>query len=117
METWQAILVALAALVTGLLIPVLVQLRATLRLVGDAAHRIDHLAGRLDAEAMNSLIEGTHELADGVHRMKNALSVASAIGAAVGPAVAAFTHGLAERRADAVNEPTNGTVHGGSHEP
>lgn len=107
----------LAAILVGVTIPALVQLRATLRSLDQAlqrsggrldealdattavAVRIDALATRLEAGGrLDQLFEGVASVSRTVGQLKDSVRVASAVGAAVGPAIAAAIHAFREDR-------------------
>jgi len=121
----QTALVVLAAVLVGGTIPVLVQLRATLRATqkmvqtvgaradvalseaGAAAARIDSLVVRLDGgERVEQLIDGVAAVGYMAKELRRSLKIASALGAAVGPAVAAATHALQAGRGPAAPVPS-----------
>lgn len=123
MEALALVLVALLALLIGAAIPVLVQLRATLREVAGAAaqtrvavEEIRRLAAELQGSgaATRELLGSAADLAAALQRLKGSVTLASAVGAAVAPAVAAFVktmrEGGSEDSADGVAriEPQNG---------
>jgi hypothetical protein len=115
MESWATALVVLAAVLVGAAIPVLVQLRATLRTMektlqrsgarieealgatAAAAAKIDGLVARLEQEGrIDQLVDGAAAVSGMVTQLRDTLRVASAVGAAVGPAVAAAVHAFRE---------------------
>ena len=117
MESWGIALVVLAAVLVGVAIPVLVQLRATLRALEKtlqhsgarleealgattaAAGRIDALVGRLEQGGrIEQLVDGVAAVSRMVGQLRDTVRVASAVGAAVGPAVAAAVHAFREDR-------------------
>lgn len=108
MEAWQGMILALGALVVGALLPVLVQLKLTLRSLGATgdrlaaeagaalaaltatAQRLDRLTARLEeGRRVETLLDGVDALSATIARLNDAARVASALGAAVGPALAA----------------------------
>jgi len=104
MEAYQAVLVAVAALLVGVLIPVLFQLVLTLRAVravveqaGPAlasitatAERLERLTARLEEGGrVDRALEAVDSLSTTVGKLQETARMASAIGAAVIPAVAA----------------------------
>jgi hypothetical protein len=110
-------LVVLAAVLVGAAVPVLVQLRATLRAMEKtlqrsgagldeatgatmaAAARIDALVVRLEAGGrIEQFLDGVTAVSRTVSQLRDTLRVASAVGAAVGPAVAAAVHAFREDR-------------------
>jgi len=123
-ESWGTALVVLAALLVGAAIPVLVQLRTTLRTMektlrlsgaqldealgatSSAARRIDALVERLeDGGRIEQLVDGVAAVSRMVSQLRDTARVASAVGAAVGPAVAAAVHAFREDRVVATPAP------------
>jgi len=124
MESWGIALVVLAAVLVGAAIPVLVQLRGTLRAMektlhrsgaqldealgasAAAARRIDALVVRLEEGGrIEQFLEGVGALSRTVSQLRDTVRVASAVGAAVGPAVAAAVHAFREHR-EVATKPT-----------
>lgn len=116
-ESLGTALVVLAALLVGAAIPVLVQLRTTLRTMEKtfrrsgaqldealgattaAAGRIDALVLRLEKDGrIEQLVDGVAGVSRMVSQLRDTVRVASAVGAAVGPAVAAAVHAFREDR-------------------
>lgn len=119
METWQTLLVVLAALLAGALLPAIVQLWLTLRSLGAAAERasaqaqqalvavtstaqrIDRLTERLEqGQHVEHLLAGIDSLSRTVVQLHDTVRVASALGAAVGPAIGAAVHAWRATRPD-----------------
>jgi hypothetical protein len=137
MESWGIALVVLAALLVGAAIPVLVQLRATLRAMEKtlqhsgarldqalgattaAAGKIEALVVRLEEGGrIEQLVDGVAAVSRMVNQMRDTLRVASAVGAAVGPAVAAAVRAFREDREEAAPAPLNADeVDSGAVEP
>jgi uncharacterized protein YoxC len=112
--TWQIIAVVLLAVLVGAVVPVLVQLRRTLRSAegfldttapklhraleegGAAAERINGLAKSLerDAEGLQVFPDAAAGLGRSLMRAQESLRVMTAVGAAVGPAIAAGLRAL-----------------------
>lgn len=128
MESWEVALVVLAAVLVGAAIPVLVQLRATLRAMEktlqragprldealgatvSAAGRIDALVVRLEEGGrIEQLVDGVAAVSRMVSQLRDTIRVASAVGAAVGPAVAAAVHAFREDREAATPTPPQAT--------
>jgi hypothetical protein len=124
MEGWGMALVVLAAVLVGAAIPVLVQLRSTLRAMEKtlqrsgarldealgattaAAGRIDALVVRLEEGGrIEQLVDGVAAVSRMVSQLRDTVRVASAVGAAVGPAVAAAVHAFREDREVATPTP------------
>jgi hypothetical protein len=135
-ETWAAALVVLAAILVGVAIPVLVQLRATLRaaeaVLQRSGPRLDEAmaattaaAGRIAAVVhrleeggrIEGLLDGLAALSHAMIQLKDTLRVASAIGAAVGPAVAAAVHAFTEDRPQPPVSSGDGVHAAEQHEP
>lgn len=107
--TWQIIGMILLAIIVGALIPVLVQLRKTLRAaetvlgstgpkidktldeVSEAAARINQVGRTLerDAEGLRVFTDAAANLGKSLKQAHDSLRVVTAIGAAVGPAITA----------------------------
>jgi len=117
-------LVVLAALLVGASIPALVQLRATLRAMektfersgarldealgatSAAAGRIDALVVRLEEGGrIEELVDGIAAVSRMVAQLRDTVRVASAVGAAVAPAVAAAINAFREDRDVAEADP------------
>ncbi len=126
-ESWGIALVVLVALLVGAAIPVLIQLRATLRAVektvqrsgakldealaatSSAATRVDALVARLEEGGrIEQLVDGVAATTRMVTQLRETVRVASALGAAVGPAVAAAVHAFREDREAAPAAPLHG---------
>lgn len=133
METWQAIMLAIAALLAGALLPAVVQLWLSLRSVGRAseqvaadarqalaavtatAERLDRLSARLEeGRHVEHLLHGVDALSRTAARLDDATRVASALGAAVGPAVAAALRSWSATRPGGT-ETTEDAGDGGLH--
>ncbi len=137
MGSWGIALVVLAAVLVGAAIPVLVQLRATLRAMERtlqrsgvrfdealgattaAAGRIDALVVRLEEGGrLEQFVDGVAAMSRMVNQLRDTVRVASAVGAAVGPAVAAAVHAFREDREVATPTPLQGTeVDSGAVQP
>lgn len=114
MESWQLALLVLVALLVGAFLPVLFQARATLRAaerhfnsrkLGEtlddlhaAARGFRVLGQRLEGadKEIGEIIEAVRELGQVAAKVRGSMKVASAIGAAVGPAIAAAMRALQE---------------------
>jgi hypothetical protein len=136
MESWGIALVILAAVLVGAAIPVLVQLRATLRAMEKtlqrsgarldealgattaAAGRIDALVVRLEEGGrVEQLLDGLTAVSGMVSQLRDTVRVASAVGAAVGPAVAAAVRAFREDREVAAPAPLHDEVDSEAGEP
>ena len=114
----------LAAVLLGAAIPVLVQLRATLRAMEKAlqrsgarldealgatttaAGRIDRLVVRLEEGGrIEQLVDGIAAVSRMMSQLRDTVRVASAVGAAVGPAVAAAVRAFREDHEVATHTP------------
>jgi len=137
MEGWGIALVVLAAVLLGAAIPVLVQLRTTLRAMEKAlqrsgarldealgatttaAGRIDRLVVRLEEGGrIEQLVDGIAAVSRMMSQLRDTVRVASAVGAAVGPAVAAAVRAFREdREVAAATAPLHDGVDSGAGEP
>jgi|SRR5262245_36304986 len=115
--TWQVLGMILLAIIVGALIPVLLQLRKTLRAaetvlgstgpkidqtleeVREAASRINRLGRSLerDAEGLRVFTDAAANLGKSVKQAHDSLRMVTAVGAAVGPAIAAGLRSLFAR--------------------
>ncbi len=124
MESWQVVLLALGALLAGALLPVIVQLWLSLRAAGAAAsrltsdaasalaaltataQRLDRLTARLEeGRRVDRLLEGVDSLAGTLVRVNDATRLASALGAALGPAITAAVRSWTTAQPDDGVEP------------
>ena len=112
--TWQIVGIVLIAILVGALIPVLVQLRKTLRAaetvlsstgpnidrtleeVREAASRINQVGRSLerDAEGLRVFTDAAANLGKSLKQAHDTLRTVTAVGAAVGPAIAAGLRSL-----------------------
>jgi uncharacterized protein YoxC len=88
MESLEVVKVVLLALVVGAALPLAVQLWITLRSVRQAIDRAGHGIDRTLRDVAETSAE-LRELAASVQQLRSSVRMASAIGAAVGPAVVA----------------------------
>lgn len=117
----------LAAVLTGAVLPVLFQLRASLRVFTEQAksanesfkatsaqvqrttERFEQTAiglERTNREAL-AILEEAHEMLAALNRLRSSVSVASAVGAALAPAAVAAYRSFSERREAATSESHN----------
>jgi hypothetical protein len=115
MESWSLVIAVLAAVLVGALVPVLIQLRSTLRVlettllrtsgrldealvtVAAATGKIELLTSRLiEGGQLERLVQDVSALSRLASQVGDVVRVASAVGAAVGPAVAAGLRALRE---------------------
>jgi hypothetical protein len=121
METWELTIVVLASVLVGALLPVLFLLTATLaavrRRIAENATRFDvtlerfHVvSGRLESASRGlegseaevaRLVQVSGSLADRLAQAEKAVKVATALGNAIGPAVAAFVQGITQHHQSA----------------
>ena len=114
MQSWQMVVLVLLAVLVGAALPALLQLWVTLRTarsvldtgghrldralaeVTGTASRIGHVADELDGSVkrVEIFLTATSNLAGSLQVLSDRIRVASAIGAAVGPAVAAVLRGF-----------------------
>jgi hypothetical protein len=138
-ESWGIVVVVLSAVLVGAAIPTLVQARATLRALesllrrsgprldealgaaAGAAGRLDGLVARLERGGrIEQLVEGVAVVSRTVSQLRNTIRVASAVGAAAGPAIAAAVHAFRDgnEAAPSVPSPIDDVETGaGSSEP
>jgi len=115
MDAWQAVMMTLAAVVVGALVPALVQLSLTLRSVRLAAdrsgpalvaitataERLEQVAVRLQqGERVEHLLESIDSLARTLDRFHDTARIMAAVGASVGPAVSAGVRAWRASRQD-----------------
>jgi hypothetical protein len=124
MESWQVAMVTVAALLAGALIPVLFQVVLTLRAVRAAAEqagpalvalkataeRLEWLSARIgEGGRVDRALEAIDGLSQTVGKLQETARLASTVGAAVVPAVAAAVHAWRAAREDdgAAEEPSD----------
>lgn len=106
LDAWQVALLALVALFVGLTIPVLLQLRSTLKEIRSAARdlkptlqdarvsarRIEHLTRGVEGreQSVAEVLDSAGDLARALDRLKDTTRVATAVGASVAAAVKSF---------------------------
>jgi hypothetical protein len=124
MEGWQVVLLVIGALLAGALLPAIVQLWLSVRAVGASAERLasdagaalaavtatarrlDRLTAKLEEERrLDTILEGIDSLSHTIVRLNDALRVASALGAAVGPAISAAVRSWNAAHPDGVTGP------------
>lgn len=129
MESWGIALVVLSAVLVGAAIPVLVQFRATLRAMEKTlqrsgarfdealgatvgtAQRIDAFLVRLEGGGrIERLVDDVAAVSRMVSQLRDTVRVASAVGAALGPAAAAAVHAFREDRPAAPPTPLHGAA-------
>ncbi len=118
--TWQLFTVVLLAVLVGAVVPVLMQLRRTLKSaenvlestgpkldrtldeVGEAAARINRLGKSLerDAEGLQVFTDAAAGLGRSLKQAQESLRIMTTVGAAVGPAIAAGLRALFTRESD-----------------
>ena len=130
LATWQLIVVVLLAVLVGALVPALIQLRRTLKSaenvlqataprldrtldeVSEAAARINRLGNTLerDAEGLRVFTDAAAGLGRSLKQAQKSLHLMTAVGAAVGPAVAAGLRSLFGAGTDDEPETSSGSV-------
>jgi len=125
MDAWQAVTLAVVALLVGALLPAVVQLALALRAlrataaradgalaaVTSTAQRLDRLAARLEeGDRIEHFLQGVDALSRTASHLLDGARLASAVGAAVGPAVGAAVRSWRESRSDGAQQGTNGTT-------
>jgi len=89
MSGWAVAVVVLVAVLVGAWIPVAVQLLLTLRSANRVLGELSHTAKSLDGA-----VKDIEQLTHAASQLQGSLRLVSAIGAAVGPAVAALIQSL-----------------------
>ena len=140
--TWQIVAMVLLAVLVGALVPVLLQLRRTLQSaetvlnatgprvdrtldeVKEAAARINRLGRSLeqDAAGLHAFADAAAGLGRTLRQAQETLRLTTAVGAAVGPAIAAalralFPSGRGGEASEAGNGPDEPGVTGGARGP
>ena len=106
MDAWQAVVLAVVALLVGALLPALVQLTLALRAVRGTAERVDRLTARLEeGDRVDHLLQAIDSLSRMVTRLQETTRVAAAVGAAVGPAVGAAVRAWRSSQGDGASPP------------
>lgn len=108
-ESLGIALVVLAALLVGAAIPVMVQLRGTLRTMEkgvaetmETIKRVDTIVAKVEREGrIEEIVDGMAAASKLVSQLRGSVRVASAIGAAVGPAIASAVNAFREDRDEA----------------
>jgi uncharacterized protein YoxC len=116
MEPWTVVLLILLAVLVGLLVPVLIQLRKTLKSAGDwlerlgpqvdgtltevqkAARRINDAGSGLEqsAKRAKSVLDVAGDIGQTLQKVNRSLRTAAVVGTAVGPAIAAAVRAFTE---------------------
>jgi hypothetical protein len=105
-DTWQAVMLAVVALLVGALLPALVQLTLALRAVRATAERLDRITARLEeGDRVDHALEAIDSLSRMVTRLQETTRVAAAVGAAVGPAVGAAVRAWRASQGDGASSP------------
>lgn len=120
MDTWQAVMLAVVALVVGALLPALSQLSPALRAWRATAERTDRALVAITATAerlnrftarleeggrLDHALEAIDSLSRMVTRLQETTRVAAAVGAAVGPAVGAAVRSWRASQGDDASPP------------
>jgi hypothetical protein len=96
----------LIAVLAGAAIPLLFQLWVTLQSARRVAERLDRVTARLEeGQRLEELVQAVDGLTSAARQIGNGVKVASAIGAAIGPAAAAAIQSWRASQKDAVEEP------------
>ncbi|QQR91005.1 MAG: hypothetical protein IPJ88_04540 [Myxococcales bacterium] len=124
MVGWETVLVVLAALFVGAMLPVLLQLYVTLASVRKELRKSSKHATRVFDEAHETLVQASalvkhisshkedfsqlahsvNEVTRMVNQLKSTITIASAAGAAIGPAVQAFVKSMHDCSAEQCEE-------------
>ena len=93
MEEWGVAVAILIAVLAGAAIPLLFQLWMTLQSARRVAERLDRVTARLEeGQRVEELMSAVDGLTRAARQIGDGVKVASAIGAAIGPAAAAAIH-------------------------
>lgn len=128
-EAWQAILLVLLALVVGIAVPVLLQLRRTLRRLerfldetgprlnrtldqtDEAAARIDRIGAEVEdsLRGLRDLAGAASGLGSALRQVQDSARAIASIGGALGPAIVAAVRALFAPAPDDARDPTDAT--------
>jgi hypothetical protein len=97
MDNWQVALTVILAILTGVLIPAIVQLQRTLRTIQKFVET--------NSEPVESFLASLDDVGKSVRQIRTAVRAASVVAAAVGPAIATA---IRANREHATNGATNG---------
>jgi hypothetical protein len=125
MEAWQAVTLAVVALLVGMTLPALVQLSLALRAlrtttaradaalvaVTSIAQRLDRMTARLEeGDRLDRLLAGVDTLSRAASHLADGVRFASAVGAALGPAVGAAVRSWHDTRPAGAQQGTDGAA-------
>jgi len=125
MDAWQAVTLAVVALLAGALLPVLVQLALALRAlrataaradaaltaITSTAQRVDRMAATLEqGDRLDRLLAGVDTLSRAAAHLVDGVRFASAVGAAVGPAAMAAVRSWNDSRPAGAQQGANGAT-------
>lgn len=125
MDAWQAVTLAVVALLAGALLPALVQLTLALRAwrataaradaalgaITATAQRVDRMTARLEeGDRLDRLLAGVDALSRAASHLVDGLRLATAVGAAVGPAVGAAVRSWHDARPAGVQQGAGGAA-------
>ena len=117
MEGWQVVVVILAAVLVGALLPVLFQVYATLRAIRTnverlgprventlgEVHEVTERVNRTTAgieegvDQMRAVVSKAGEVTKSFHKIRRSLRTGAAVGGAVGPAIVAAVRALSDK--------------------
>lgn len=90
MQAWSVVVPILVAVLAGAAIPLLFQLWATVRSARRVVDRMDRVTARLDeGQRLDELIAAIDGVTRAAKQLGEGVKIASAVGAAIGPAAAA----------------------------
>jgi uncharacterized protein YoxC len=125
-DPWTVVGVVLLGVLVGAVIPVLFQLYSTLRVtrnllarlgpkvdgtlaeVREASRRLNRVGSSLEqsTKRVQILLEAVGDIGDSVGKLRDSLKTATAVGASLGPAIAAAIGALSQLRRERADEET-----------
>jgi uncharacterized protein YoxC len=128
-DPWTIVGVVLLGVLVGAVLPVLFQLYSTLRItrnllarlgpkvdgtlaeVREASRRLNRVGSSLEQSTKRAqvLLEAIGDIGDSVGKLRDSLKTASAVGASLGPAIAAAIGALSQLRSERADEETGET--------
>lgn len=116
MEPWSIAIALLVAVLAGAAIPLMFQLWMTVQAARRVAERLDRVTARLDeGQRVDELVAAIDGLTRAARQIGDGVKIASAVGAAIGPAAAAAINAWRASQPDA--EPPAATPRDGAASP
>ncbi|HET7754448.1 MAG TPA: hypothetical protein VFK85_11115 [Anaeromyxobacteraceae bacterium] len=102
MEPWSVAIALLVAVLAGAAIPLMFQLWMTIQSARRVAERLDRVTARLEeGERIDELLAAMDGITRAARQIGDGVKIASAIGAAIGPAAAAAINAWRNSQAEA----------------